>query len=227
MNLKPNFSPVPWQSIDTVLLDMDGTILDLNYDNRIFGHLLPTAYAKQNNLSVHAAQDYLHSHMMNLLGTMDFYRLDYWRDFAGMDVVELHEQAAELICFLPSADTFLAQLTRCKKRVLIVTNADRQSFAIKDKALSLTARVDQVISSHDYGVPKENDTFWQILVERTLLDPARTLFIDDTQRVLDAAKRFGIAKTLAVAYPDTQRPARETKGHQSFHHYDQLLPGLL
>jgi putative hydrolase of the HAD superfamily len=46
MNLTPNFSLVPWQNIDTVLLDMDGTLLDLNYDNQIFGHLLPAAYAK-------------------------------------------------------------------------------------------------------------------------------------------------------------------------------------
>ena len=225
MNLKPNFSPVPWQSIDTVLLDMDGTILDLNYDNRIFGHLLPAAFAKQNNLSVQSAQQQLHGHMMNLMGTMDFYRFDYWRDFTGLDMVDLHEQAAELICFLPGADRFLEQLARCKKRVLIATNADRQSLAIKEKALNLTARVDEVISSHDYGVPKENDAFWHTLVERTLLDPARTLFIDDTQRVL-IAKQFGIAKpsNCLSGYPKT---ARETKGHQSFHHYDQLLPGLL
>jgi putative hydrolase of the HAD superfamily len=118
-------------------------------------------------------------------------------------------------------------LTRCKKRVLIATNADRQSFAIKDKALQLTARVDEVISSHDYGVPKENDAFWPTLVEQTQLDPARTLFIDDTQRVLDAAKRFGIAQTLAVAYPDTRKPARQTQGHPSFDHYEQLLSGLI
>ena len=227
MNLTPITSLVPWQHIDTVLLDMDGTILDLNYDNQIFGHLLPAAYAKQHDLSAESAQERLHSHMMRLLGTMDFYRFDYWREFTGLDMVALHEQAAGLICFLPGADTFLKQLARCSKRVLIATNADRQSFVIKDKALNLTARVDEVISSHDYGVPKENDAFWQTLVEHTQLDPARTLFIDDTQRVLDAAKRFGIAQTLAVAYPDTRKPARETQGHPSFDHYDQLLSGLI
>ncbi len=227
MNLTPNFSLVPWQNIDTVLLDMDGTLLDLNYDNQIFGHLLPAAYAKLHDLSAESAQAQLHSHMMGLLGTMDFYRFDYWREFTGLDMVALHEQAADLICFLPGADTFLERLTRCKKRVLIATNADRQSFAIKDKALQLTTQVDEVISSHDYGVPKENDAFWPTLVEQTQLDPARTLFIDDTQRVLDAAKRFGIAQTLAVAYPDTRKPARQTQGHPSFDHYEQLLSGLI
>jgi len=227
MNLTPKFSLVPWQNIDTVLLDMDGTLLDLNYDNQIFGHLLPAAYAKLHDLSAESAQAQLHSHMMRLLGTMDFYRFEYWREFTGLDMVALHEQAADLICFLPGADIFLERLTRCKKRVLIATNADRQSFAIKDKALQLAARVDEVISSHDYGVPKENDAFWPTLVEQTQLDPARTLFIDDTQRVLDAAKRFGIAQTLAVACPDTRKPARKTQGHPSFEHYEQLLSGLI
>ena len=149
MNLTPNTSLVPWQNIDTVLLDMDGTLLDLNYDNQIFGHLLPSVYAKQNSLSAESPREQLQSHMMQLLGTMDCYRFDYWREFTGLDMVALHEQAAELICFLPGADTFLEQLTRCQKRVLIATNADRQSLAIKEKALNLAARVDEVISSHD------------------------------------------------------------------------------
>ena len=86
MNLTPKFSLVPWQNIDTVLLDMDGTLLDLNYDNQIFGHLLPAAYAKLHDLSAESAQAQLHSQMMRLLGTMDFYRFDYWREFTGLFV---------------------------------------------------------------------------------------------------------------------------------------------
>ena len=57
-----------------------------------FGHLLPAAFAKPSNLSVQSAQQQLHGHMMNLMGTMDFYRFDYWRDFTGLDMVDLHEQ---------------------------------------------------------------------------------------------------------------------------------------
>lgn len=225
MNRSPDNPLVPWQDIDSILLDMDGTLVDLNYDNRVFGHLFPAAYAQQHHLNEESAQIKLREHMVSVLGTMNFYRLDYWRDFAGVDMVALHQQASELIRFLPGVESFLQRLGQTKKQVMIVTNADRQSFNIKDQRLQLATRVNGVISSHDYGVPKEDPAFWRILVEQTHIDPARALFIDDTPRVLDAARRFGIGHILAVRIADTEAPPKNTEGYASFDHYDQLLPG--
>ena len=39
MNVNRDHTLVPWDTIDTVLLDMDGTLLDLNYDNQFFAPL--------------------------------------------------------------------------------------------------------------------------------------------------------------------------------------------
>lgn len=36
-----------WDEIESVLLDMDGTLLDLNYDNRVWNELVPAAFAQQ------------------------------------------------------------------------------------------------------------------------------------------------------------------------------------
>ena len=102
---------------------------------------------------------------------MDFYRLDYWHEATKVDVLALHEQAADLIRFLPSAEAFLKVLSKHGKRVFIVTNADRQSFTIKDRALQLAARVNKVISSHDFGSPKEDNAFWIWLTEQFTLTP--------------------------------------------------------
>jgi putative hydrolase of the HAD superfamily len=38
--------------IDTVLLDMDGTILDLKFDSHFWRELVPTKYAAANALTV-------------------------------------------------------------------------------------------------------------------------------------------------------------------------------
>ena len=226
MNVSRDHTSVPWDAIDTVLMDMDGTLLDLNYDNQIFAHRLPAAFAKHHGLTLEAASQKLGNHMSKVHGTMDFYRLNYWRDLTGLDILALHEQAANLICFLPGAEEFLRTLSEHGKRTLIVTNADRQSFAIKDRVLRLSPRVNQVISSHDLGIPKEENAFWVWLTEQHDLNPSTTLFVDDTARVLRAAEVFGIAHTLAVAQPDQQRPPREMTGRPSFGHYDQLIAEL-
>ncbi|HNG60363.1 MAG TPA: haloacid dehalogenase, partial [Cellvibrionaceae bacterium] len=39
---------IPWQAIDTLLLDMDGTLLDLHYDNYFWLEYLPRAFAAKN-----------------------------------------------------------------------------------------------------------------------------------------------------------------------------------
>lgn len=216
-----------WQAIDTVLLDMDGTLLDLKYDNQVWGTLLPQAYAAHRSIPLSQAQEQLHAHMHSVLGSMSFYRFDYWRDFTGLDMVHLHQQATSLIDYLPGAKEFLRQLAKAKKRTLVVTNADRQSLQVKEPLLGLESRVDAVISSHDYGAPKEEQTFWQALQKDVDFDPQRTLFIDDTPRVLAAAQEFGIAHLLAVAKPDSQRAHRDVQGWQSFDHYEQLMVNLL
>ena len=218
---------ITWQSIDTVLLDMDGTLLDLKYDNQVWSQLLPQAYAKSRGIPLQQAGDDLMAHMRQILGSMNFYRFDYWRDFTGLDMVHLHQQATGLIEFLPGAQAFLEALVRANKSTIVVTNADRQSLQVKEPVLQLASKVDKVISSHYYGAPKEEHAFWQALKDDIAFDPSRTLFIDDTPRVLEAAQKFGIGHLLAVAKPDSQRANRDTLGWQSFDHYDQLLANLL
>ena len=156
---------ITWQSIDTVLLDMDGTLLDLKYDNRVWSELLPQAYAKRRGIPLEQAGNDLMAHMRKILGSMNFYRFDYWRDFTGLDMVDLHHQATGLIEFLPGAQAFLEALVRANKNTIVVTNADRQSLRVKEPVLQLTSKVDRIISSHDYGAPKEEHAFWQALKE--------------------------------------------------------------
>ena len=42
---------LPWHAIDTVLLDMDGTLLDLHYDNHFWMEHLPQRYAELHGVS--------------------------------------------------------------------------------------------------------------------------------------------------------------------------------
>jgi putative hydrolase of the HAD superfamily len=42
---------IDWSRIDTVLLDMDGTLLDLRFDNWFWQELIPSRYAAAHGLS--------------------------------------------------------------------------------------------------------------------------------------------------------------------------------
>ncbi len=47
---------VDWSQVDTVLLDMDGTLLDLHFDNRFWNEHLPRCYAQARGLDEAAAR---------------------------------------------------------------------------------------------------------------------------------------------------------------------------
>lgn len=49
---------IAWDEIDTVMFDMDGTLLDLAFDNFFWREAVPQAWAAQNN---HAAEHAQHS----------------------------------------------------------------------------------------------------------------------------------------------------------------------
>ncbi|MEZ7818395.1 MAG: HAD superfamily hydrolase (TIGR01509 family) [Candidatus Azotimanducaceae bacterium] len=220
-------SRLDWDSIDTVFLDMDGTLLDLNYDNQVWSHIVPAALAEARQIPIDQARQFLGKHMSSLLGTMPFYSFSYWSEFTGLDIMQLHQTATAHIDYLPGAKDFLTDLKNSNKQTFIATNADRKGFNLKHQCTGLGDYVDGVVSSHDFAVPKEQQEFWRALQQQHPFDPARTLFLDDTPRVLDAAATFGIRENWAILNPDSQKPLREKTLHPAVNNCAELLPGLL
>ncbi len=50
---------IAWQNIDTVLLDMDGTLLDLAFDNFFWQKLVPETFGAKQGLTPDEAQNVL------------------------------------------------------------------------------------------------------------------------------------------------------------------------
>ncbi len=204
-----------WSQIDTVLLDMDGTLLDLNYDNTVWNELVPRAYASRANLPLESAREILLDHMAEIRGTIQFYSFEYWSEFTGVDLIRTHHDATELIRYRSGALPFLKWLRATGRHAIIATNADRPSLRVKDMFTDICNEVDAVVSSHDFREPKEAPGFWAQLLEAHPHEPQRALFIDDNVPVLDAAARAGIANLLAIARPDSAR-APKTEALKQF-----------
>ena len=92
-----NQSALDWQNIDTVLLDVDGTLLDLHYDNFVWDQRVPEAYANLNQLPLPDAKHQLFEQMRVVHGTIDFYSFDFWSEQTGLDITDLHQQESRRI----------------------------------------------------------------------------------------------------------------------------------
>jgi putative hydrolase of the HAD superfamily len=205
-----NAAAVDWARIDNVLLDMDGTLLDLRFDNWFWLSMVPQRYALANGLSVDEARSRLEPQFFKVAHTMPWYCIDHWSRALNLDIRALKLEAREHVRFLPGAERFLQQLRLSGKRIVLVTNSHPVTLEIKDAQVALTRYFDACYSTHSFGVPKEDAQFWPRFVAAESFDAARTLFVDDSLPVLESAHAYGIAHLRAVRRPDSAQPPKET-----------------
>ena len=212
-----------WSDIDTVLLDMDGTLLDLHFDTFFWMQHLPKRYAEQHNMSLEQVAEKLARRMSDFQGTLNWYCTDFWSAEFDLDILALKQEIDHLIGYRPHARSFLEALGTHNKQRVLVTNAHRDSVDLKFALTGIDAHLDSVISSHDYGQPKEDQRFWQQLQENINFDPKRTLFIDDSEPVLRSAEKFGIAHLLSIEEPDSQTARRQPSSFPMLDSFAHLM----
>jgi HAD superfamily hydrolase (TIGR01509 family) len=213
-----------WSSIDTVLLDMDGTLLDLHFDNYFWQDLLPERFAELNRQSNEEARRHLAERFDSERGNLNWYCVDYWSRELDLDIVALKEEIRHMVSIRPYVHEFLHALKASRRDVWLVTNAHRKSLQIKMQQTDIEHYFDKLIVSHEHGAPKEETQFWHALHALHSFNPSRTLFIDDTASVLKAAQQFGIGHVLTLLQPDSRQAKRLHSEFPSIHHFDELLP---
>jgi len=194
---------IDWKNIDTVLLDMDGTLLDLHFDNYFWLQHLPQVMAATTEVAPDVARARLRSMYEQHVGTLNWYCVDFWSEQLGLDIMLHKEDVVEKIAYRPSAKIFLERCQRESDDVRLVTNAHRKILNLKIRYTNIDRYFDQMLCSHELGFPKENVEFWQRLQEHQRFDPTRTLFVDDNESVLESAAEYGIEHIYSIAQPDS------------------------
>ena len=215
---------IDWNCIDSVFLDMDGTLLDLHFDNHFWLEFVPRRYARTAGLSEDEAKARLHARYRDIEGTLDWYCVDHWSRELGLDIALLKAEVDHLIAVHPHVVEFLEAVACAGKRRVLVTNAHQKTIALKMDRTRLAGHFDRIVCSHDLGLPKEDPAFWHRLHALLPFDPARTLFVDDSPRVLEAARGYGIRWLLAVLKPDTRQPERPVEGFDAIRDVSPLMP---
>jgi putative hydrolase of the HAD superfamily len=201
---------VDWSAIDTVLLDMDGTLLDLSFDNWFWQELIPSRFAAANGLSEVETQGLLGPKFFEVRGTLQWYCIEYWTRELKLDIGSIKREALARVRFLPGAQEFLVKLKERGKRCVLVTNAHPETLAIKNEQVALTQYFDRCYSTHPFAAPKEDPAFWPRLAAEERFQPQRTLFVDDSLAVLNTARDYGIGWLCAVRRPDSGQPPQHT-----------------
>jgi GMP/IMP 5'-nucleotidase len=217
---------IDWKAVDNVFLDMDGTLLDLHFDNHFWLEHVPLRFAERHGLTLEQARGDLLSRYRSREGTLEWYCVDHWSRELGLDIALLKEEIDHLIAVHPHVTDFLEALAERGKRRVLVTNAHQKSIALKMEKTRLAGDLDRIICSHDLAVPKESPEFWSRVQAIEPFDPMRTLFIDDSPAVLRTARSYGFRWLLAVLQPDSQGPLRETGDFAAISQFSELLSGL-
>jgi HAD superfamily hydrolase (TIGR01509 family) len=199
---------IDWSQIDTVFLDMDGTLLDLHFDNHFWLEHVPRRYAESRGMDLELAREELMTRYRSVEGTLEWYCVDRWSRELGLDIALLKAEVDHLIAVHPHVMDFLEGLQRAGKRRVLVTNAHQKSIALKMERTPLRGHLERIVCSHDLGVAKENPDFWHRLRAIEPFDPQRTLFVDDSPTVLASASEYGFRWLLAILAPDSTQPVR-------------------
>ncbi len=215
---------IDWRVISTVLLDMDGTLLDRHFDDYFWEQYVPVVYARKHRLTVPQARTRLLRLYRAKERTLEWTDLDYWSATLGLDIPALKLHVEHLIAVHPHVPEFLAWARTAGKQVVMVTNAHHKTLEIKMERTALAGYFDRIVRSHELGAPKEDPDFWRRLHQVIDYDAAGSLLADDTEAVLESASKYGIRHCIHIARPSSALPPKPSSRFPAIHSFRELLP---
>lgn len=215
---------IHWPDIDTVLLDMDGTLLDLSFDNFFWQDYLPRRYAEEHNIPLEQAQALVETRSRATWGNLEWYCVEHWAEELELDVEAIKREVSHHIRLRPHTEDFLQWLGSQSLHCMLVTNAHPISLNIKLEATNLGRYLEKRISSHEFRLAKESPGFWDALAAREGIDLTRSLLIDDNTNVLDRARAEGVGSIVQMLQPDSGQSPRKPNGFPGIIHFTEIMP---
>ena len=210
------------------MFDMDGTLLDLAFDDFIWNHCLPERHAQVHQCGLEQSQQTLFQFYQQHKHTLSWYSSAYWTAKVGVDVLQLQYEHREKIAARAGCHQLLERLKAKGYRCWLLTNADQAGLQLKLENVELSPYFELMISSEELGHAKEDVGFWQKLQQLHPFDPAKAVFIDDTVAVLKGAEAFGISKLVSILQPSSSKPSRNVNElpYPALNHLTELFDYL-
>ncbi len=215
---------IDWNDIDTVLLDMDGTILDRHFDDHFWLEHVPKRWSQRNHTTLEYAKEHLYSLFRSQENTLNWTDLDYWSDRLQLDIPVLKQEIEHLIAVHPYVIEFLLYLKHTGKTVWLVTNAHSKTLDLKMKNTRIGPYFDGIISAHQVGLPKEDGRFWGKLQDFISYKPERTLLGEDSETNLRTAESFSIRYLVYISRYSSKIEPRQSDRFYTIDYFNRLIP---
>ncbi len=215
---------INWSEIDTILLDMDGTLLDRHFDDHFWLNHVPATYAKKHNLPIAEARVMLHALFRSQECTLNWTDLDYWSDRLGLDIPMLKREVDHLIAVHPFVIEFLLFLHQQRKAIWLVSNAHGKTLDLKLRKTRIGGYFSGIVSAHDLGLPKEDVRFWTKLYDKISYRPERTMLGEDSETNLRTAAEHGIRYLIYVSRYSSACLPVPSSSYASIHYFNELIP---
>jgi putative hydrolase of the HAD superfamily len=171
-------------------------------------------------MPVEQARGQLMKRYRQAAGRLEWYCVDYWSEQLKLNIEVLKHEVDHLISLRPDVIDFLQALAAAGKRRILVTNAHGKSLSLKMRKTPIGDHLDEIITAHDIGLPKENSAFWEKLQSVHAFSAPNTLLIDDSINVLQSAEKYGIQYLRAILQPNSKL---DPDPHQHFIHVDRFV----
>ncbi len=216
---------VDWRKIDTVLLDMDGTLLDKHFDDYFWEEYVPEIYAAKNKISIFTAEEELLARYKAKERTLDWTDLDFWSKELDLDIAGLKKKVNYLIKIHPYVIDFIEFCKRNEKKIYMVTNAHSKTLKIKMDKTGIADLFDGIICSEEIGLPKEEKEFWARLREKIDYQKEKSLLADDNENILKSAMEYGFPRKnlIYVAKSSSTMPVIHSKKFPSIIFFKELI----
>ena len=191
-------------STTAILSDLDGVILNLEYDIKFWESWLPEHVASQSNQSLEETKAKIQAEIDTQRGTLNFYDLNYWDDLLNIDCMQIIKDQEEKCSYLEGSYEALQRLSALKNPKHILTNGDPRAQEYKAETQGFLEFFDSIFYSMKAGYPKEQKEFWTLARHNLNLNFEDSIFIDDDFKVVTAAIKAGIKRVVWIT-PDKKR----------------------